>query len=185
MKIVYIVKIEDRVFNLILENIFNKFYLYNSQKLRFFNHTKKIIAIKKFNKCLLTQNTALESLKNIDNSKQVINISKKQVSKTVLNFLSLGDKFALPLNHNNKRDREHIVVETLKSFETNCHKLPKDNVENIRGSITTALQRHLCTPKHYNTIDRFLSHGFKTCNKFLHDNKDILVTKADKSQTTV
>ncbi|XP_011859448.1 PREDICTED: uncharacterized protein LOC105556944 [Vollenhovia emeryi] len=129
--------------------------------------------------------TQLNTFKNIDRSKWILNISNKHIPNTISEFLSLGSNFGLPYDHTNKHDRLHTVVDVLKNFETNCYKLPTNELQSIRGSVATSLHRFLCKTKHQNPLDRYILNQFTACKKYLYNNNDILVTKADKGQVTV
>ncbi|XP_071653548.1 uncharacterized protein [Temnothorax longispinosus] len=134
---------------------------------------------------MATQNPIINSLLNINHKKWIINLSNKQIPDRVLKFLSLGDRFALPVDRKDKNDRVNSVVDIIKNFESNIHLIAEDIVEEARDRISNSLFRFLRKDKHTNYIDRFLLQEFKFCRSFLRDNDDVLVTKADKGQVTV
>jgi len=68
----------------------------------------------------------------------------------------------------------------------NSNILPTDAIEKTRISVANILQRFLGTKKHINYFDRYILNSFAISRRYLRENKnDIMVTKADKGQTTV
>jgi len=120
-----------------------------------------------------------------DNQKWVLNISSKTIPEHVMNFLSLGEKFALPLNVNNSRDRLDTTLAIVKNFEASSQKIPERVVDKVRSSLVNILKKNLQNNKHVNYIDARLQKEYIVCNRFLRNNDDIFVTKADKGQVTV
>ncbi|XP_024871861.1 uncharacterized protein LOC112454599, partial [Temnothorax curvispinosus] len=121
----------------------------------------------------------------IDKSKWLVNISNKQIPNSVSDFLCLGDKFALPINQFDKKDREISVLETIKNFEVNAHRFPENAVNSVRESLTDSLHRFLVNKNHVDLVDRCILNRYAECKKFLRENHDVFVTKADKGQVTV
>ncbi|XP_011858524.1 PREDICTED: uncharacterized protein LOC105556066, partial [Vollenhovia emeryi] len=114
-----------------------------------------------------------------------MNTSSKEVPKHIMDFLSLGDKFGLPFNHSNKNNRLKYVLDVIKNFECNSYKIPDNIIDDTRLRIATSLSKSLRKTKHIQFMERKLLTDFTECNKFLLENKDIMVTKADKGQVTV
>ncbi|XP_011869031.1 PREDICTED: uncharacterized protein LOC105562638, partial [Vollenhovia emeryi] len=131
------------------------------------------------------QRTSLDAFNNIDRSRWLVNLSKRQIPDSVLSFLSLGENFGIPVCPSNKKDRFCSVLETIKSFENNIYKIPTNAVNTIRNAVTTSLHKFISNKPHHSSIDRHILIEHKKCKKFLHDNKDLFVTKADKGQVTV
>ncbi|XP_071576008.1 uncharacterized protein [Temnothorax nylanderi] len=130
-------------------------------------------------------NISVDPFSKIDRSRWLVNISNKQIPDSVSSFLSLGDKFALPINQLDKRDRANSVLEVIKNFEVNAHKFPDSAVNNVRGSLTDSLHRFLVDQNHVDRVDRYILNKYAECKKFLRDNQDVFVTRADKDQVTV
>ena len=65
------------------------------------------------------------------------------------------------------------------------NKIPSNLRETTRISVANSIRNFLCTHKHINYIDRYILRCFAESKNFLKDNDDIIVTKADKGQTTV
>jgi len=122
----------------------------------------------------------------MDKSKWLVNLSSKNIPDTVSDLLSLGDNFALPIQHDLKNDRINYVLDVVKNFEVNCNIFPTDFVETTRISVANTLQKFLCEKKHINYFDRYIINLFSISKKYLRENNnDIMVTRADKGQTTV
>lgn len=66
-----------------------------------------------------------------------------------------------------------------------CNVVPTDHIESTRNSIANTLQRFLCKTKHINYLDKYILNAFTVSKKYLCENSDIMITKADKCQTTV
>src|SRR5436190_24357955 len=59
-------------------------------------------------------------------------------------------------------------------------KIPENSLTFSCSTVVSPLNK-----KHISYIDRFIRIGFSMCKSFLDNNKEILVTRADKGQTTV
>jgi len=177
--------IEKRLSDYLPPELLTRFFEFNKQKLLTFNRIKKNDSIKKFYSLMRSNNLSLNPFKEIDRSKWLVNLSNKKIPDNVLDILSLGDKFSIPVNQNDRKDRINSVVEVAKNLEINCCKIPNELVDSTRSAVVKALRGFLCKNKHVNHIDRHITSSFNVCQKFLKNNKDILVTKADKGQATV
>ncbi|RLU15924.1 hypothetical protein DMN91_011681 [Ooceraea biroi] len=149
------------------------------------NNDIKNRLIDKFNLNKFRQSPIPEILFNNDHSGWLVNISNKQIPKEVLSMLSLGGKFGLPISNTHKDDRLASTLEIVKNFEVKYHLLPTDLLNETRCAISNALQKFLDRRRHINHVDKHISNIFNYCKKFLRDNDDLMVTKADKGQTTV
>lgn len=176
---------ERQLFLYLPDDLVNNFFIYNSEKIFKHNNETKSKLMDKFNRSLTKQNLYYNSFLNTDRSKWIINISNKQIPDRITNFLSLGDRFGLPFNNKNKNDRLVSTLEVIKNFECYSQKIPQDIMDESRGRIADALKRFLVKKPHVNYMDRLISDDFVYCKKFLRDNEDIFVTKADKGQVTV
>ncbi|XP_071653737.1 uncharacterized protein, partial [Temnothorax longispinosus] len=166
-------------------DIITKFFTLNKNKIAYFDNLTKHNLTRKFNNLQSKHNEQLNAFLNINTSKWVINISNKQIPENILKMLSLGSKFGLPVNQHNKNDRAKIVLDVIKNFEQANYMLEKEKVNEVRCLISNSLHDFIKTNKKFNTIDRYINSQFSICNKFLRDNADLLVTNADKGQTTV
>ncbi|XP_025263680.1 uncharacterized protein LOC112637689 [Camponotus floridanus] len=150
------------------------------------NENLKNNSIKKFNNLKQKYNTCSHPFSNINNSKWLVNISSKDIPDTVSDFLSLGENFALPIEQKQNNDRTNYVLDVIKNFEVNSNILPTDTIETTRISVANILQRFLTTKKHISSSDHYILNSFALSKKYLRENySDIMVTRADKGQTTV
>jgi len=122
---------------------------------------------------------------NIDNSKWIVNNSGKNIPETVTRFLSLGDRFALPTNLKDKKDKMDVALNVVKNFEAASYKFPDRLVDKVRSLIVNSLSSNLFRNKHVKFLDAHIHKEYSKCKNFLKNNDDLLVTKADKGQVTV
>lgn len=118
----------------------------------------------KFNRILIKCNPSYNSLFNNDNSKWLVNVSNKQILDFVLKFLSLGDRFGLPLNCDNKNDRVDSVLHVIKNFELNCRMISTESAKETRLVISNSLRMFLTNKRHVHYIDRYVSKEFEKCS---------------------
>ncbi|XP_026826295.1 uncharacterized protein LOC113562139 [Ooceraea biroi] len=121
----------------------------------------------------------------MDSKDWIVNISNKSIPKEVLNFLSLGDKFALPVSNGNKSDYVGVILNFIKNFESRCLKLHSSIINDIRKFMVEVLSGFLKRTNHIKFVDKYVSTLFKKCKKYLRDNKDLMVRRVDKGQVTV
>lgn len=76
-------------------------------------------------------------------------------------------------------------MDVVKNFEVNHNVIPTEFIETTRISVANTLKKFLCEKKHVNYIDRYILNTFLLTKKYLRENDDIMVTRADKDQTTV
>jgi len=180
-----IMNIEEKLFDILPHDLVTQFFELSKHRIASFNHKIKNNLIKKFKNLTKKYNICLKPFSNIDKSKWLINISNKCIPDTVSDLLSLGDNFALPINSNQKNDRINYCLDVVKNFEFNHTVLPTDSIESIRISVSNTLHKFLVQTKHINYVDKHILKASTYSKQFLRDNNDIMVTKADKGQTTV
>ncbi|RLU24139.1 hypothetical protein DMN91_004349 [Ooceraea biroi] len=78
-----------------------------------------------------------------------------------------------------------MTLNVIKNFEYAALKLPSDIVSETRNSVTNLLKTFLNRNQHGNCIERYITVAFNSCKRFLNDNRDLFVTKADKGNVTV
>lgn len=166
-------------------SLITNFYNLNTIKITKYERQTKIHLIDKFNFILNKNNKLRNVFSNTDRNKWIVNISNERIPEYVLNVLSLGDKFALPVIPNNKIDRINTAVDIIKNIEYDSYKIPDNIVNETRSQIALSLHKFLSTTPHVNYEDRFIIDQFKKCKQFLCEHKDLLVTNADKGQVTV
>ncbi|EFN67919.1 hypothetical protein EAG_11940, partial [Camponotus floridanus] len=76
-------------------------------------------------------------------------------------------------------------LDVVKNFEEKSNILPTDSIETTRISVANILQRFLSTKTHINYGERYILNSFNASKRFLRENNDIMVTRADKGQITV
>src|SRR5580765_4521485 len=181
-----IISVEKSLLNCLPHDLVQQFFELSKQRFKTFKYNKKNNAINKFNHLKRTHdNECINFFNNIDNSKWLVNASNLKLPDIITNILSLGGQFALPLQQSNKNDRVNYSLELIKNFEVNSLKIPVNDRSDARNIIANSLETFLRNNKHISYIDRFIQKGFSMCKSFLHNNKEILVTRADKGQTTV
>jgi len=121
----------------------------------------------------------------MDKSKWIINYSSKEIPNYIKNILSLGERFALPINVNDSRDRLDTALGIVKNFEAFIFKFPEPCMDKLRAMVVNSLNRNLYRNKHFNYFDAHFNKEFIKCRNFLKNNDDIFVTKTDKGQVTV
>lgn len=174
--------IEERLFECLPYDLVTTFFELNRHRLISFDYSTKNNSInnlkRKYNTCLHPFSILIDL--------RFVNISSKDIPDTVSDLLSLGDNFALPIEQEQKNDRTNYVLDVVKSFEVNSNILLTDTTEITRISVANILQRFLRTKKHINYFDKYILNSFTISRKYLRENNnDIMVTRADKSQTTV
>ena len=150
--------IENKLKNNLPRDLLNGFYEMNVNTLTIFMNNKRNAEIKKFNFLVKKENVCFDPFKDIDNSKWIINISDTVIPKKIIDFLSLGDRFAPPIDQCEKNDRCRVVVETIKSTEIciNDKKIPSDLMDSTRNSTANHLKSFLSKQKHLDVIDRYM-----------------------------
>jgi len=78
-----------------------------------YNHEIKIKLINKFNRIRTQQNSFYNNFFNIDMSKWIINSCSKKIPEHVMKILGLGDRFGVPINFNDSKDRLDIALDVI------------------------------------------------------------------------
>jgi len=177
--------VEKMLSSMLPRELLGNFYDSNTNKIHKYNLRCKTKLVNKFEKIRLAQNTDFNSFFKVDNSKWIINNCSKNIPKRVSRFLSLGEKFALPLDFKDNRDRLDVSFAIIKNFEACSHVIPEKVVDKVRSSVVNSVKKSLYSNKHVNHMDSALQKEYINCKNFLKNNDDIFVTKADKGQVTV
>lgn len=110
----------------------------------------------------------------------LVNLTGQEIPEEVKHILSFGPKFSL--NHNNK---DFPIIDILKDVEYLIQNLPEDRDKNqVRAQCTNVITNFKNTLKN-NKRTHMLERQFDMARLFLKQNDHILVTKADKGNTTV
>ena len=82
------------------------------------------------------------------------------------------------------KKQEH-VFHICKDLEANIHQIPEKSQEEFRNKVLSLSSGYLKKPKHIPQTDRIIAKKIRKTNDFLKNNKDLLVTRADKGNVTV
>ena len=127
-------------------------------------------------------NICLNKHKNSNNPDPwLINYSNIILPDSVSDIIRLGDKFSSSFVSSKK---EHIF-EIVKDLETNIHKIPEEKQDEFRHKVLSLSSKYISKPKHISDFDRSIAMKIKSTQNFLKDEKQLLVTKADKGNITV
>jgi len=111
-----------------------------------------------------------------------VNLSEKKIPHEVRLLLQLRETFGLLLI---EKDKEKTIIEFIKCIEKNIFKLV-DKVSNDIRNQTVPIIRKLCTKtNNLDSNEKFLRQMLQCTKKFVRDNPDILLTKADKGNVMV
>jgi len=165
-------------------DVLNNFYESNNNRIHKYNRKINNTLVNKFNTLKSYQENNQVNL-FIDNSKWIVNNCSKVIPEHIMDFLSLGEKFALPINVNDSRDRTDTALGIVKNFEASSHRFPERVIDKVRAMVVNSLCKNLYCIKHLKYFDAYIHKEFIKCKKFFKNNDDILVTKADKGQVTV
>ncbi|XP_071577748.1 uncharacterized protein [Temnothorax nylanderi] len=172
------------LFSLLPEQLLIEFFNSNSHKIAKHNDQQRHNAINKFNR-ISSKHNLYKAFFDNDRTKWLINIANVNIPDNVAHILSLGDRFGLPVTNLDKKDRLRTTLDTVKNFEYSSYKIPPAAINVARSSVADSLHRFLNKDLHMKYIDRYILNEFNNCKKFLKNNQDIFVTKADKGQITV
>jgi len=110
----------------------------------------------------------------------LVNLSSVNIPHEVQCLLQLGDNFSMP-----SYNKEKMVIDLIKSVESNTLKFDVDTQSSIRNRAISILNSFsLLTPEKNSTNQR-VRELFRTCKMFIKNNSNIIVTRADKGNTTV
>ncbi|RLU19030.1 hypothetical protein DMN91_009388 [Ooceraea biroi] len=102
-----------------------------------------------------------------------------------MHVLSLGGKFGLPFDNRSKYDKNKLVLEVLKSFESAGLRLSDDVINETRIRVSNCVHKFVNKKQRFNSVEQYIGRAFICCKQFLKENNDLMVTKADKGQVTV
>jgi len=148
--------IESRIKSKLPDVIWKDFCISNNNKFKRCSSDYRNKLIKKFNNINGLQNESLYKFLNTDKSKWIVNESNIKIPENIMNFLSLGNKFSVPVNVNDYRDRTDITLNVIKSFESSCGSFPENLLDKLRAVMVSLINRYLCCSKHISYIDSFI-----------------------------
>lgn len=114
----------------------------------------------------------------IVNNKWITNLSNILIPIEAQLLLQLGDRFNLP-NNNFKL----TTYDFIKCLENNTSRLTIETNNSILNNSIPIIQKLNATQ--HNINDKLLLQWTKITNQFLHNNSNIIVTRADKGNVTV
>jgi len=176
---------ESRIKSKLPNVIWEDFCISNNNKFNRCNLDYRNKLIKKFNNINVRQNESLHKFLNTDKSKWIVNESNINIPENIMNVLSLGDTFSVPVDVKNYRDRTDITLNVIKNFESSCGTFPENSLDKLRAVMVSLINRYIYCSKHISYIDSFILNEIYRCKKFLKHNDELLVTKSDKGQVTV
>lgn len=170
--------LSNRIKALLPSNVYNNFV--DSLKFKYnkiFCNVRKS-NIKKF-KMMLTRSKNNVKFFN-DNKKWLVNLTSVDVPEEVVNLLSLGPKFNLPVDAHN-----FDLKRLLMYLENIINELKTDTKNVVRGKITNIITNYMGTGRTCDGLHSILRNYLKKTKIFLKDNPSVMITKADKGSTTV
>jgi len=127
-------KIEEKLRSRIPNEIMVNFIDSNYRRMRTHEWNVKTKLIKKFNQLIGDQKSGLISFLDMDRSKWIVNKSSRKIPEDILNFLSLGGRFGLPVNIKD-RNRKNTILDVIKNVEASIHIFPEAMIDNVRSMI--------------------------------------------------
>ena len=129
----------------------------------------------------LDNNTQCNELVHLQD-RWIVKLSDVTLPKYVINVLKLREKF----NFNDKVDNK-IILEMVKNLELYLNKHTDFKQSNkIRSHFLSIISKfHNRVLSNNSTVEKQLKIDIKLTKTFIKNNKDLLITKADKGNATV
>lgn len=122
---------------------------------------------------------------NVDNNKWLVNLSEIEIPNKITDVLKLGEQFCPPLS-GKFVPYKHIIANIEGALIDNTDEnLDKPRIRNELVNILTNFKNYT---KHKNLLTPIKSSFIKdisSTKKFIKDHPEILITRADKGNTTV
>jgi len=125
-------------------------------------------------------NTTNRSSLDYINNKWFKNLSSVEIPHNVQRLIQLGHNFSLP-----STDSNNNVVQLIKNIENNIINLHQDTQNEIRNRSIPILHNLTSKSLYKDPIDIHITDLMKITNKFLNNNPNIILTRADKGNITV
>lgn len=155
----------------------NNFLKYEDKTAEKLIRKEKQIHRKKFDNCV---NLQMRELGIKFNRKWFVNKTGVDIPEDVQWILSLGQKHALPVNRE-EFPMLKVISEGEDFIET---KENKEEQEIARSNFVTVIDSHI-NKMTLNSRDKFTLNKVKNSRNFLKHNREIMILKADKGNTTV
>ncbi len=120
----------------------------------------------------------LETIKRMTKPQWISNISNTTIPDYVTTVLGLGPKFGLPYEH-----KKMPIIKTLSGIESYLYNNP--SADEIRAKVINITTNFLNNYKRSKNSDKFILQLVNKTKKFLADNQQIIVIKADKGNKTI
>ena len=117
-------------------------------------------------------------------NKWFFNLTKIVPPQSVIDTVSLGNKFNLDTNKLNKNQ----VIENIKCLESNLYKIDQKLHDQVRTKVTSIIAKHQdCQKniKHIPHAKKQLVQGIEETKKFMKNNPNIMFIPADKGSVSV
>lgn len=170
-------KLEYDITNTTSNSIVNNLKQYNIPKFK--QYGKRLIN-KSLNNFKFLERKQI-TLPNFYNEKFVTNLSTKFIPNNVLEILSLGGNFAVPII--DKKD--FPLQDFITSIECNRIKISNQDLNYLRSNLTFTIKKFLINQIIWDPNLKFLEHKIKETKLFIKNNDDLLITRSDKGNVTV
>jgi len=151
------------IYIFIFTDLLTNFFESNKNRIQYYSHEIKIKLINKFNRIRTQQNSFYDNFFKIDMSKWVINSCSKKIPEHVMKILGLGDRFGVPINFNDSKDRLDIALDVIKNFEASSFKFPERLFDKVHAVVVNSLCGNLYSNKHLNYVDAHIHNEFVKC----------------------
>ena len=106
----------------------------------------------------------------------IVNLTSQPIPDNVLDTLRMGERFSSQFI----RKKSDQVIELVKDLESNITKIPIDDRQSFRNTFIEVSHQYIRKQQHINAFEKSLAKNITLTNKFLHENKDILLPKLIK-----
>jgi len=110
----------------------------------------------------------------------LVNLSLVNIPQDIQCLLQLEENFSLP-----PLNKEKITIELIKSVECISQKFDIDTQLNLRNKAITIINNLPSMSPINNSTNQRLTELMKSCKSFIYNNPNIIITRADKGNTTV
>lgn len=170
-------KQHNNIKNQIHENDLNNFYETHNQKWKLLDQRLKNKLQRKFN---AINSSEQQNQLQVDTTNWITNLTDRLIPTEVEEVLCLGPKFSLPYQ------KEKLpVYDIIASIETAINGKNEFEKNEIRTIVTKAIINEKNKPIRKDRTNELLEQKIKKTKRYLNNNKEILVTTADKSKQTV
>lgn len=178
-----IVQLEGKIRETVPFDIAKRFFDMNQPRISRYFKDNKIRLQRKFARCEQNQNSLQLQFFNCEvNDKWLVNLSNATIPEDVGRILSLGGDFGLPVN---KFNNNIPVMKILKDFEHRLDEKIPDDTDSARLNLVNTIKHFFTDDNKVDSFDIKMKVQINRCKKFIKENGNLLITKADKGQTTV